>query len=86
MGQPERWVLVDMLKRRLGPREPFLLACPADYALPASPEKLWRTLPANERLLLEDLCPRHRFGLAPQFIRRFTARKIPNVVPLGTQT
>jgi len=35
-------------------REPFLLACPADYAVHASPEKLWRTLPAHERLLLEE--------------------------------
>jgi LysR family hydrogen peroxide-inducible transcriptional activator len=140
-------------------REPFLLACPADYALPASPEKLWRTLPANERLLLEeghclrdqalavcsDVGKKDRHGtsletlkymvaagegctLIPalaadkglgigyfalpsrvfardidlvwrrsdarqsqfrelaQIIRRFTARKIPNVVPLGTQT
>jgi LysR family hydrogen peroxide-inducible transcriptional activator len=35
-------------------REPFLLACPADYAVKMSPEKLWRTLPANQRLLLEE--------------------------------
>jgi LysR family hydrogen peroxide-inducible transcriptional activator len=35
-------------------RESFLLACPADYVVKTSPEKLWRTLPANERLLLEE--------------------------------
>ena len=35
-------------------QEPFLLACPADYAVKVSPEKLWRTLPANQRLLLEE--------------------------------
>jgi len=35
-------------------REPFLLACPVDYAVHASPEELWRTLPAHERLLLEE--------------------------------
>jgi LysR family transcriptional regulator, hydrogen peroxide-inducible genes activator len=35
-------------------REPFLLACPADYAVQASPEKVWRTLPSHERLLLEE--------------------------------
>lgn len=35
-------------------REPFLLACPADYAVKTPSEKLWKSLPANERLLLEE--------------------------------
>ena len=35
-------------------REPFLLACPADHAVTMPPERLWRTLPASERLLLEE--------------------------------
>jgi LysR family hydrogen peroxide-inducible transcriptional activator len=35
-------------------REPFLLACPTDFAVGLSPDKLWKMLPAHKRLLLEE--------------------------------